>query len=171
MIPGSLTSEMFVESVPVIYSVLRLDQVCTQELIMSTFSAKKLLAELMECLHDVDCKDERISEWALSSVYHIRIYNIFSSNVVLLMAYTIVDDVFLLNVLKINRKTMWIYHWNISLWRVHSCCSMCFHRSTYVYMSFFELEFVCKASIRALGCAFTDRGILWLLTFGGKEYF
>jgi hypothetical protein len=58
----SLTSEMFVESVPVIYSALRMYQVCTQELIMSILSAKKLLAELMECLHNVDCKDERISQ-------------------------------------------------------------------------------------------------------------
>jgi len=62
MSSDSLTSEMFVESVPVIYSALRVYQVCTQELIMSTLSAKKLLAELMECLHDVDCKDERISQ-------------------------------------------------------------------------------------------------------------
>ena len=62
MSSDSLTSEMFVESVPVIYSALRIYQVCTQELIMSTLSAKELLAELMECLHDVDCKDERISQ-------------------------------------------------------------------------------------------------------------
>jgi len=61
MSSDSLTSEMFVESVPVIYSALRINQFCAQELIMSTLSAKKLLAELMECLHDVDCKDERIS--------------------------------------------------------------------------------------------------------------
>jgi len=106
MSSDSLTSEMFVESVPVIYSALRINQVCAQELIMSTLSAKKLLAELMECLHDVDCKDERISQRALSSVYHIHIYNIFPSRVVLLVTYTIEDDVFLLNVLKINRKPM-----------------------------------------------------------------
>lgn len=62
MSSDSLTSEMFVESVPVIYSALRMYQVCTQELIMSILSAKKLLAELMECLHNVDCKDERISQ-------------------------------------------------------------------------------------------------------------
>jgi hypothetical protein len=62
MSSDSLTSEMFVESVPVIYSALGIYQVCSQELIISTLSAKKLLAELMECLHDVDCKDERISQ-------------------------------------------------------------------------------------------------------------
>lgn len=62
MSSDSLRSEMFVESVPVIYSALRIYQVCTQELIMSILSAKKLLAELMECLHAVNCKDERISQ-------------------------------------------------------------------------------------------------------------
>jgi len=56
MSSGSLTSAMFVERVPVIYSAHRINLVCTQELIMSTLSAKKLLADLMECLHDVDCK-------------------------------------------------------------------------------------------------------------------
>jgi hypothetical protein len=138
MSSDSLASEMFVESVPVIYSALRIYQVCTQELIMSTLSAKKLLAELMECLHDVDCKDERISQWALSSVYHIHIYNIFPSRVVLLVTCTIEDDVFLLNVLKINKKSMWIVRWNsydVS-GEVHSRFRMCCHRSTYVYLSF-----------------------------------
>lgn len=112
MSSDSLTSEMFFEGVLLIYSALRMCQVCTQELIMSTLSAKKLLAELMECLHDVHCKDERMSQWALSSAYHIHVYNIFPSRVVLLVTYTIEDDVFLLNVLKINRKPMWIVHWN-----------------------------------------------------------
>jgi hypothetical protein len=62
MSSDSLTSEMFFEGVLLIYSALRMCQVCTQELIMSTLSAKKLLAELMECLHDVHCKDERMSQ-------------------------------------------------------------------------------------------------------------
>jgi hypothetical protein len=62
MSSDSLTSEMFMVSVPVIYSEPRMYQVCTQEVIISTLSAKKLLAELMEYLHDVDCKDERMSQ-------------------------------------------------------------------------------------------------------------